>query len=171
MIDQVETRYSATIRPATVADVEPSIAVIQHVFDEYGFIFEPADEVPDLLTFAQTYEGQQAAFFVAEVVSEQHTQLVGTIGVFLHPPDYAEIKRLYVRPNVRRQRLGQRLLHTAIAQAQNYGIDRIDLWTDTRFTAAHTFYRRYGFVQGDTMRQLQDINQSEEYFFRLDLRH
>ncbi len=53
------------------------IRLIGRVYDEYGFIFEPADEVPDLLAFTGHYVAPHGAFFVIR----QHEQMVGSVGV------------------------------------------------------------------------------------------
>jgi putative acetyltransferase len=150
------------IRGARAAEAGALVGVIGDVYREYGFVFEPATEVPDLLDFDRAYDGSTAAFFAAEASGS----LVGTIGVKLRTGS-AEVLRLYVLLPWRRRGLGRRLVETAMAWARQRGARRIELWSDTRFTAAHDLYRRMGFLQSG-WRRLDDVNRSEEFRFFLD---
>ena len=121
------------IRPAAADDVAGIIDVIHGVFAEYGFIFDPRTDFPDILSFDDSYGGGGAAFYVAE----EQGAIAGTIAVELHPPgDEAEIKRLYVREGSRGRGLGRELAETTLRWARESGARRMRLWTDTRFTVA-----------------------------------
>jgi putative acetyltransferase len=153
------------IRPATADDGARIIGVIQGVFAEYGFIFDPRADFPDILSFEESYGGGAAAFFLAE----EDGSVSGTIAVSLHPPRAAaEIKRLYVRAASRGRGLGRELAETALRWARERGARRMELWTDTRFTAAHRLYERIGFRRG-AERLLGDVNESAEYEYTLEL--
>lgn len=153
------------IRPATEDDAAGVIGVIQGVFVEYGFIFDPRADFPDILSFGESYAGAGAAFFIAE----DDGSITGTIAVHLHPPGAAaEIKRLYVRASSRGRGLGRELVETALRWARERGARRMDLWTDTRFTLAHRLYESLGFRRGGE-RRLHDVNHSVEYEYTLEL--
>ena len=77
----------------------------------------------------------------------------------------AELHRLYVRPDMRGQGLGSRLVRRAESHARQRGAAQMVLWSDTRFTTAHRLYSRLGYARIDGQRQLADISQSAEYRF------
>jgi GNAT superfamily N-acetyltransferase len=77
----------------------------------------------------------------------------------------AELHRLYVRPDARRNGLAARLVGEVEAIARAEGAARLVLWTDTRFRDAHRLYERLGFAKGDVTRSLGDISLSREFFY------
>jgi putative acetyltransferase len=52
--------------------------------------------------------------------------------------------------------------------ARTHGASAIHLWTDTRFTEAHAFYRALGYAQRG-WRQLQDLSRTSEHRFHKPL--
>jgi GNAT superfamily N-acetyltransferase len=60
--------------------------------------------------------------------------------------DVAEVKRLYVQPAVRGQRLGELLLSRLLADARDFGYAAARLDTAPFMAAAHRLYARHGFV-------------------------
>ena len=66
-----------TIARASAAEVPAVIRLIGRVYDEYGFIFAPAEELPDLLAFARHYCAPHGAFFVLR----NHEGIVGSLGI------------------------------------------------------------------------------------------
>ena len=79
------------IRPATRDDAPAVVALIGRVFVEYGWIWDPPTEVPDLLAFDAHYAAPRGAFWV--VIDGEH--LVGSVGVDRKPGDLAELHRLW----------------------------------------------------------------------------
>ena len=59
----------------------------------------------------------------------------------------AELKRLYVRPEVQRQGIGRGLVETALAAAQAAGYASVRLETLTRLRQANRLYEDLGFVE------------------------
>jgi hypothetical protein len=49
------------------------------------------------------------------------------------------------------------------------GGDQMILWTDTRFTGAHRFYERKGYVADGRTRDLYDLSNSVEFFLQKTL--
>ncbi len=68
----------------------------------------------------------------------------------------------------RRHGLARRLLGLVEGEARNRQARFLALWTDTRFDAAHAFYKARGFRQTG-LRELDDASQSVEYGFRKEL--
>ena len=64
--------------------------------------------------------------------------------------------------------LGTRLLDLVEGEATARRAAYITLWTDTRFEAAHAFYKAHGFRQTGR-RELDDASRSVEYGFRKEL--
>lgn len=84
---------------------------------------------------------QEVAFFVAYL----NGQPVGCGGVQLFGEEYAELKRMYVRPAFRGQGVGKRLLTHLQAYAYERGLRVLRLETGIFQTEAIGLYQRFGF--------------------------
>ncbi len=84
------------------------------------------------------------------------------------PGDGLELEKLYVVQAARRHGLARRLLGLVEGEARIRQSRFLALWTDTRFEAAHAFYKAHGFRQTG-LRELDDASQSVEYGFRKEL--
>ena len=142
------------------ADAPGVIELIGRVFVEYGWIWDPAAEVPDLLRWTP-YEPPDGAFFVVR----EEGRVVGSVGVHRSGDDVAELHRLYLDAPVRGRGLGDALVQTVLAWCRDNGISRLLLWSDTRFVHAHRLYLRHGFRQTGERELPQDVNQTREYHF------
>jgi len=150
-----------TIAPATRADAPGVIDLIGRVFVEYGWIWDPAIEVPDLLQWAPHYEPPHGAFWVIR----QDERVVGSAGVDRVDARAAELHRLYLDPAVRGRGLGDALVETVVAWCRERAVARLVLWSDTRFEHAHRLYVRKGFRQTGERVLPEDANQTREYHF------
>jgi len=163
----LDGRFDPPIRPATDADGPAIGALMAAVFTEYpGCLYEPA-EYPELAAVAAWYLARNGRFWVAE----DGDGLAGCIGLDRPGAGEAELHRLYVARRARRRGLAARLLALVLAEARSAGDRAVVLWTDTRFTDAHRFYARHGFVRGSGTRALDDVSRSVEYLYRLRLVH
>lgn len=142
------------------ADAPGVIELIGRVFVEYGWIWDPAAEVPDLLRWTP-YEPPDGAFFVVR----EEGRVVGSVGVHRFGQDVAELHRLYLDAGVRGRGLGDALVQTILAWCRDNGVSRLLLWSDTRFVHAHRLYLRHGFRQTGERELPQDVNQTREYHF------
>ena len=142
------------------ADAPGVIELIGRVFVEYGWIWDPAAEVPDLLRWTP-YEPPDGAFFVVR----EEGRVVGSVGVHRFEDDVAELHRLYLDAPVRGRGLGDALVQTVLAWCRDHGVSRLLLWSDTRFVHAHRLYLRHGFRQTGERELPQDVNQTREYHF------
>ena len=152
------------VRVATDSDAARLVGVIQAVYEEYGFVFDAEEETPDLLSLGDEYDQIGGIVFLAE----QNGRVVGTVAVQLREGGCAELRRLYVLQGDRKAGIGRRLLDRAIEWVRETGTRAIFLWSDTRFERAHLVYKAAGFVRGG-QRQLEDINQSLEFYFKKSL--
>lgn len=142
------------------ADAPGVIELIGRVFVEYGWIWDPAAEVPDLLRWTP-YEPPNGAFFVVR----EEGRVVGSVGVHRFGDDVAELHRLYLDAAVRGRGLGDALVQTVLAWCRDNGVSRLLLWSDTRFVHAHRLYLRHGFRRTGERELPQDVNQTREYHF------
>ena len=98
------------IEPTTAGDVEAVTGLIGRVFEEYGFVFDPATELPDLLAFERHYGPPKGAFFVAR----HGGQVVGSVGVERLSDSAAELHRLYLDADLRGRGLRRTLVEPVL---------------------------------------------------------
>ncbi|HWT10052.1 MAG TPA: GNAT family N-acetyltransferase [Roseomonas sp.] len=151
----------ASLRQGRDSDAEGFIALIGACWAEYpGCILDLDGEVPELRALATYFRDQGGMLWAAE----QDGRVVGMIGTRPLKEDAAwEICRMYVHAAARGSGLAARLLDTAEAHARAAGAGRMVLWTDTRFTRAHGFYEKRGYVRQGSIRILDDISNSLEF--------
>ena len=147
--------------PGRPADVDGVIALIGRVFVEYGWVFHPAQELPDLFAFERHYAAPRGAFWVVR----RDGRVVGSVGVERVDDATAELHRLYLDVDLRGRSLGRALVETVLAWCAREGIGRLVLWSDTRFDRAHALYERVGFVKGGERVLPEDPNDTREYFY------
>ena len=149
-----------TIRPGTRDDAPGVVALIGQVFVEYGWIWDPPTEVPDLLDFDAHYAAPRGAFWVVI----DGGRVVGSIGVDLRPIG-AELHRLYLDTAQRGRGLGEALVALVLDWCRARSIQRLELWSDTRFEHAHRLYERLGFRRDGERTLAGDVNGTREYRF------
>lgn len=77
----------------------------------------------------------------------QINSVVGCVALRRNDENWCEMKRLYVKPETRGLRLGDRLVEAVLAQAKALGYRGIRLDTLPDMLAAQRLYRRHGFVE------------------------
>ena len=137
------------------------IALIGRVYAEYGFLFDPASEVPDLFAFERHYEPPRGAFFVAR----HEGVLVGSAGVERLDGAAAELHRLYLDAHLRGRGTGRALVQRVLDWCRAQAVTRLVLWSDTRFEQAHRLYTRMHFRQTGERTLPDDVNHTREYGF------
>lgn len=150
-----------TLRDGLDSDAEGLIALIGACWGEYpGCILDVDGEVPELRALATYFRDQGGRLWVAE----QDGRIIGMIATRPLKEDAAwEICRMYLDGAARGSGLATRLLGTAEAHARASGAERMVLWTDTRFTRAHGFYEKLGYVRQGSIRILDDVSNSLEF--------
>jgi len=149
------------ISPATAEDVPGIVSLIGRVYAEYGFVYEPRVEVPDLFDFAAHYAEPRGGFFVVRNANA----IVGSIGVERLDERSAELHRLYLDTDQRGRGTGRALMEAGIDWCRARGIGHVILWSDTRFDLAHQLYARMGFARTGERTMVGDVNNSREYRF------
>jgi putative acetyltransferase len=153
---------SLKVRPTVPEDVPGILTLIGEVYTEYDCVLD-AEEERHLLEPGPYFRAHGGEFWVVE----DGGKVRATVAVMLHE-DAGELKSLYVHPDLRRQGWGRRLTELAIDYARARGLRRMILWSDTRFTSAHSLYRGMGFRETG-VRELHDSNNSVEYGFEKEL--
>ncbi len=156
------------IRDATDDDALDVIELIGGVFAEYPHCILDVDgEMPELRRPASYHREHGGELWVAEIGG----RIVGCGGyvesVRGEPAAErgVELKKLYVNRRARRTGLGGVLVERAERRARERGARFVDLWSDTRFTTAHAFYERRGYVRGPSTRELHDKSDTVEHYF------
>lgn len=173
---------SFRVRPATGSDSNQAAAVVEAVFREYGFTWDPDDYCADLYDLESHYL-QNGAFWVAET----EAGIVGTCGLELFPalPDSdtdlielagkvraagadCSLERLYVLPQARRMGIGRALFDEAVQYARAGGRRKMEIWSDVLLTKAHAMYEALG-AKRLGQRRCDDPDNSLEWGMRFDL--
>jgi len=79
-------------------------------------------------------------------------------------PGAAEIKRMFVRPTLRRTGLGGALLDRLVTEAKVSGYERIRLDSARFMEAAHALYRSRGFVEIDAYPESEIPDEFRSYW-------
>jgi len=130
------------IRAYDDADRDAVIELIRAVLTEYGFATNVGGVESDLDDVATRYGQAQAGFWVADTGG----LIAGTVAIRPKVGRTCELKRLYVRKDVRGQGVGRALYARAEAFARAAGYERIWLDSSRRFTEARRLYERNGFT-------------------------
>jgi putative acetyltransferase len=149
------------IRPVRDSDGPALAGLIAACFAEYeGCFYEPA-EFPELAAPASWYVGKGTRLIVAQ----QGGQVVGCAAAtpLAVGTSTLEIHKVYLASQVRGGGVAEQLLNAALSACGRDDRTALVLWTDTRFTRAHRFYERLGFVRIPVIRYLPDVSQTWEY--------
>jgi GNAT superfamily N-acetyltransferase len=141
------------------------VALIGRVYAEYGFVYEPRVEVPDLFDFDAHYAPPRGGFFVVRAGDT----IVGSAGIERLDARRAELHRLYLDLDQRGRGTGRALTEACIEWCRRCGVDHLVLWSDTRFDRAHRLYTRMGFARTGERTIVGDANDSREYRFERPL--
>jgi putative acetyltransferase len=151
--------------PATADDTEGVVRLIGRVFAEYGFVFDPAVELPDLFAFDIHYRAPRGGFWVVRAGGT----VAGSVGVERLGPRSAELHRLYLDASLRGRGTGRTLVETVLAWCRQQGIPHLVLWSDTRFDRAHLLYERMGFRRTGERTLPDDANDTREFRYEREV--
>jgi len=148
---------------------EPDIYdLIDRCYREYGLSLNLSDPCEHHLADPGTYFRAHAGEFW--VVPDASGTIRATVALHIRAAtlagaNLAELKSLYVDPAWRRQGWGRRLTLMVMDAARAAPCREIELWSDTRFTAAHALYESLGFARFGR-RDIEDSNSSSEWGYR-----
>lgn len=135
------------IREVRVEEVPAVVELIREVLAEFDLTFGEGSETDaQVLALPGSYRDVGGRFWVAE---DAGGAIVGTCGVFPLGDGTYELRKMYLDPRARGQRLGQRLLDEALAWTTAEGGARVVLDTTHQMTRAIAFYEANGFVRDD----------------------
>ncbi|MGD8326657.1 MAG: GNAT family N-acetyltransferase [Sphingomonadales bacterium] len=149
------------IRAARDEDADGIIDLIGRCFEEYdGVYLDVENEEPILKIFGSGFKSAGGESWVLE----RGGAIKACVG--WTPIDGGvELKKLYLDQDLRGQGLAEIMMDLVIDAAQKRGANRIELWSDTKFTRAHRFYEKNGFERTQDLRALNDISDTTEYRF------
>lgn len=160
------------LRPARDDDAEGLIALIGGCFAEYEGCAMDIDGIDsELKAIATNFSRAGGKFWVLEDAASDN-RIAASVG--LSPSGtmeegVIELKKLYVSAEYRRRGIASRLLDLVLDEARATQAPAIDLWSDSRFVEAHTFYAHHGFTKLPETRDLHDPSNSIEFHFIREL--
>lgn len=125
------------IHPVRTQDYAGFDEVVQEVYREYGFTYDPEGYHRDLFDLDAFYPH---GFWVA---TNENGKVLGGAGL-KHDGSGFEVARMYVRPSARKLGIGSALMEILIREAQCLGAAKLNIWTDTAFGDAHRLYQKFG---------------------------
>lgn len=144
-----------TIIVATVHDAE----IVGQLLWDFNTEFE--SETPSAKDFAQRFTRLLARDDVLVLLADSAQEPTGFALFTFRPTPYCDgplayLEELYVRPKLRDQGIGTRLLETALADARARGCCEMHIGVDAIDTDARRFYERHGFsnLERDTQTQM-----------------
>jgi putative acetyltransferase len=96
--------------------------------------------------------------------------VVGSVAVRRDGADAAELKRMYLRPDVRGHGLGRALLERAVAWAREQNLAAVRLDTSEDMVTARRLYESAGFRRTGTRTESGPVDCRCELLYELDLR-
>lgn len=128
-------------RIATAADLSDIIALTNECFDEHTS-----------LEYAQKIWSENAddprqiylnGYLEDELVAHVKISIIPTI--YEEMNTFAILNHVCVKPSVRRQHLGTKLLDETMRICRERGVKTIELWSKNFRVPAHALYHKYGF--------------------------
>ena len=155
---------SALVRPVRDSDAEGLIRLIDACWSAYeGCILDVDAEEPQLRAMRSHFDALGGEYWVAEDAGGRIAAAGGWAPAA--DPSGAELHKLYVLAECRRQGLARRLVGMAEAAARQRGSRFVELWSDTRFLEAHAFYGALGYRRTGRTRELHDLSKTTEFHF------
>jgi GNAT superfamily N-acetyltransferase len=132
------THGDIRIVPFEPGHIDAYRALVTDTLREFGFEPDPAID-PDL--------DDPAAVYAALWVAVADGDVVGSVALRDLADGALELKRMYLRPEVRGRGLGKRLLATALDHARAAGTHVVRLDTSERMETARHLYEAHGFAR------------------------
>jgi ribosomal protein S18 acetylase RimI-like enzyme len=137
----IEQKMIQIIHAQSEDDYRRARKLFEQYADDLGLDLEFQGFSRELATLPGAYAPPGGCILLAE----KQEEIVGCVA--LRPLDkrICEMKRLYVMPGHRHQKIGRLLVEAVIDRARAYGYERMRLDTIDSMNAAQTLYRSLGF--------------------------
>ncbi|MGV6800845.1 MAG: GNAT family N-acetyltransferase [bacterium] len=142
MPNQPDLPTGWTIRRAMNKDAPAIQQLVAAILQEYGLPSDPGHADRGFLNIEDYY---RAGFL--NMVFDEHKKLVATFGLWPRSPHCVDLVKMFARPEVRGQGLGQALLTYSIKKAKQMGFKTIYLETASQLVEAKALYKKFGFEQ------------------------
>lgn len=163
----VGTWSNSLLRTVRNSDSPVIIKLISAVWSEYpNKILNAAADMPELLTPATSYADVGGIFWVVEADGD----VIGTVAMKPVRPKTAELQKLYVRRDFRKNGLGSLLCDLVEREARANGALAVELWSDVKLLEAHRRYERLGYIRSGEVRRLADYSRTTQYYYYKELR-
>ena len=143
--DSDKSSPSIELRPFWPEDSHRVRGLIESVLAEFGFGLGGHNEDWDVERMAEFYASPESVFLVLEAEGE----IVGTVGIKHRSAAEAELRRMYLRPDLRGGGHGVRMLRASLEFALSRGYEKLFLETSGKFEKAIALYKSYGFALTD----------------------
>jgi putative acetyltransferase len=149
------------LRQATTEDTYQILQLIDEVYHQYGDQLCLAGADSDLLDIEGNYASGKFC------VLEENERIVATSAVLpdLTRPEVCLFRRLYLESTLRGSGWANQLMDWRLTWAIEQGMRRVEFWSDVRFTRAHSFFKKWGFIQGPRRQMGNGSMPYEEFFF------
>jgi putative acetyltransferase len=171
------------IRPVRDDDGEAVAALIAACFADYPGCLFSWDEFPELRAPALWAASRGTRMHVAEdgageiigcicatpvmLAVDEAAPALARAAAPMSPQPFTELHKFYVASPHRGTGLAHRLAGLVLDAAREARSEGVILWTDSRFTRAHRFYAKFGFVRQPPTRRLHDISDTTEHLWLL----
>ncbi|MDD5084533.1 MAG: GNAT family N-acetyltransferase [Candidatus Omnitrophica bacterium] len=129
------------IRPFHQGDNDEVVNLVVSIMKAEFPRDEKAFPIDDLKNITASYGGKSERFFVATSGRE----IVGTVGVKREDGRTAMLRRIFVKPSHRRQKIGLTLIRKAIDFCRENGYETVVFKTTSRMSRAIQLCERNGF--------------------------
>lgn len=139
----VNTPRGIIFRQATNKDCARVIKLVSDVLSESRLPFDLSAKDADLKDIEIAYIHAGGTF---EIIEDEHGRLLGTYGLFPVSDSTCELRKMYLRPEIRGIGLGREVLQRAVGHARRLGFKQIVLETISVLERAIRLYTQFGFV-------------------------
>ena len=163
----IGTAAGLTLRYASDSDADAIVNLVSLVWSEYpGKTLVAANDMPELLAPASAYARCGGVFWVVEA----HGEIIGTVALAPSAEaGVAELQKLYVAHDMRKNGLGTFLCHLVEREARERGAHAVELWSDVKLLDAHRRYERLGYRRGDMLKTYNDTSSTVRFYYRKEL--
>jgi putative acetyltransferase len=152
------------LRAVRDEDADGLIALVGAAYAEHdGCVLDLPGVDADLTAPASTAAARGGRWWVLD----RDGVIVGSVGAgAVDEHGVLELKRWYLAADLRGRGLASRLVTRVETHAAALGATTVELWSDSRFDAAHHRYTRLGYHDTGQRRDLHDPSHTTEFHFR-----